>query len=319
MIAQGALVEEFEYSVGSYLRLGFGVATSSGTAALVLALQILGIGRGAEVILPTYVCRSVLEAVMTVGATPKICDVGHNWVMTSDEVERFVSDRTAAIIAVHIFGIPVDVESLKDFEVPVIEDACQALGMKVNGVPAGGLGDLGILSFHATKCLTTAEGGMVVSNNNQLIADARRRRDGTNGIAERTPTPLSDLQAALGLSQLSRYDQFLERRRKLRSLYTQAFQSSDVVELLDSDTDFLFRFPLRVKTPFKVLQAKMRERNVAIRQGVDQLLHRDMGMADGSYPNAVKAFEHTASIPFYPALCEQECKDVAEALIEVCM
>jgi perosamine synthetase len=196
MIAQGAMATEFENSVSTYLDVKAGVATASGTSALVLGLKALDISRDSEVIVPSYVCQNVLEAVITVGAVPVICDVGRDWVVTIKEIEPLITKHTAAIIAVHIFGLASDVSAIQSFGIPVIEDACQAFGLKVNGVPAGGLGDIGLLSFHATKCLTTAEGGMLVSNNSDLISRAKRLRDGDVPVGVRVPAPFSDVQAA---------------------------------------------------------------------------------------------------------------------------
>lgn len=317
MIAHGDLVEKFENSIIQYLNLESGIATANGTAALVLALQVLGVGKNSEVILPTYVCRNVLQAVVTVGATPRICDVGPNWVMTFNEVEPLISKKTAAIIAVHIFGLPVDVQSLQLFCVPVIEDACQAFGLNINGVPAGGTGDIGLFSFHATKCLTTAEGGMLVSSNSQLMKEAKLKRDGVGRIAAQTTAPLSDLQAALGLSQLARYDSFLNLRRKLKLKYFEALNCVAAFQLPDNDIEFFFRYPLRVQTSPEVLQAKIAEYGIHIRKGVDQLLHRELGLSDRNYPNAVKALNQTISIPFYPALSDDSCESVINNLIGI--
>lgn len=317
MIAQGELVETFENSVSQYLNLESAIATASGTEALVLALQVLGVGKKSEVILPTYVCRNVLQAVVKIGATPCICDVGPNWVMTFNEVEPLLSKKTAAIIAVHIFGLPVDVQSLQSFGVPVIEDACQAFGLNVNGVSAGGTGDIGLFSFHATKCFTTAEGGMLVSNNSQLMKEAKQKRDGDGRIAAQATASLSDLQAALGLSQLARYDSFLDLRRKLKLKYFEALNCVAAFQLPDNDIEFFFRYPMRVPTSPDVLQAKLAECGIHIRKGVDQLLHREQGLSDRNYPSAVKALNQTISIPFYPALSDDSCEFVINNLIGI--
>lgn len=318
MISQGVLVEQFEQRVCNFLQINSGVATASGTSALLMALQALGISKGSEVILPTYVCRNVLDAVLTVGAKPVICDIGNNWVMTSEQVEPLLTEKTAAIIAVHIFGIAVDVQTLKTFGIPVIEDGCQAFGLNIQGMFAGSIGDLGIFSFHATKCLTTAEGGMLVSNNSNLILKARSLRDGGESNMVRTPAPLSDLQAALGLSQLKRYQFFLEKRKKIKGLYFSGLQGLSKVILPEVVNDFLFRFPLRIKMPFNELQAKMLEHNIQVRQGVDDLLHRQVGLSAKHYPNAVQLFNDTVSLPFYPALKEKEYERVINVIKDIC-
>lgn len=319
MIAQGAKVAEFENKAASFLGVAGGVATASGTSALVLALRSLNIGKGHEVILPTYVCRNVLDAVLTVGAVPVICDVGPDWVMTPKEIEPPITERTGAIIAVHIFGLPVDVATVKEFNVPVIEDACQAFGLELEHGYAGTLGHIGFCSFHATKCLTTGEGGMLVSNNQELLARAASFRDGSLKSDKRVPSPMSDMQAALGLAQLERYSDFINRRRVLKQTYTQSLQEISIIDLPESLPDFLFRFPIRHTSglDFGDIQSRMAGHGVHVRRGVDALLHRELGLPDKGFSSAVQHFDQTFSIPYYPALEDCESGQVVSSLLEV--
>jgi UDP-4-amino-4-deoxy-L-arabinose-oxoglutarate aminotransferase len=319
MIAQGAKVAEFENKVAEYLGAEGGVASASGTSALVLALQTLNIGKGHEVILPTYVCRNVLEAVLAVGAVPVICDVGPEWVMTPKEIEPHITPRTAAIIAVHIFGFPVDVAAIKEFNVLVIEDACHAFGLELEGGPAGTLGEISFFSFHATKCLTTGEGGMLVSNNREILARALSLRDGYLKVEKRIPSPMSDMQAALGLAQLGRYNAFINRRKKLKNKYTEAFQNIPSIELPANAPDFLFRFPLRNKTDMSIdhIQTQMAAYGIHIRKGVDSLIHRELNLQDNDFSNALLHFNQTFSLPYYPVLEIFESDYVVSSLLEV--
>ena len=150
--------------VAEFASAKFGFAVSSGSSAIILALKCLGVGPGDGVILPTYVCRSVLEAVYTVGGVPELCDVNEFGVMDVNTISRAISKKTKTIIAVHIFANPCNIDELRVFGLPIIEDACQALGLKTPNGNAGSRGDIGILSFHATKCITTGEGGMLLTN-----------------------------------------------------------------------------------------------------------------------------------------------------------
>ena len=127
MLAQGDRTRELELRLAAWLNDKDGVAVGSGSAALVLALHGLDVGNGDEVVLPTYVCASVLEAVLEVGATPILCDVGRRWVMTLADAKRVASDKTAAIIVPHMYGVFADVESFLPMGVPVIEDCAQAI------------------------------------------------------------------------------------------------------------------------------------------------------------------------------------------------
>jgi UDP-4-amino-4-deoxy-L-arabinose-oxoglutarate aminotransferase len=319
MVAQGEKVAEFEDTVSRYLGTGGGVATGNGTSSLLLALHALNISKGDEVILPTYVCRNVLEAVFTVGANPAICDVGPDWVMTEKEIEPMITEKTAAIIAVHIFGLPVNIAEINLFNLPVIEDACQAFGLELDDGYAGTLGDVGIFSFHATKCLTTGEGGMLVSKNQEILSKARYIRDGLEKIGQRIPSPMSDVQATLGMAQLSRYNAFLKRRQELKKKYIQILQQVPDVIPPKSNQDFLFRFPIKnlTKKPFEDIQIQMAGRGINVRRGVDSLIHRELQLQDNKFPNAVLHFNHTFSIPFYPSIKNCESHHVASSLMEV--
>jgi UDP-4-amino-4-deoxy-L-arabinose-oxoglutarate aminotransferase len=287
---------------------------------LILALQSLNLKQDSEVILPTYVCGNVLDAILTIGARPVLCDVGENWVITSATVEPHITNKTGAIIAVHMFGIGVDVDSLNNFGVPIIEDACQAFGLSINNKLAGSIGSIGVFSFHATKCITTGEGGMITSNNKQIIERARALRDGQLPYNNRVPSPMSDLQATLGISQLNRYKDFLDRRQSIRDYYIRLLNTSIFCESCESlaNNNFLFRFPLRTHREFRDLQNKFLEHKIHVRRGVDQLLHRLLGFADCNFPKATQLFEETLSIPYYPALSEQEYNRVGEAVIKIC-
>lgn len=173
MIGQGDMVANFEENISNYIGTQDTVITGSGTEALILALLALEIGVGDEVILPTYVCHSVADAIIAVGATPVFCDSGQYWVVTPEAVLEKISSKTKAIIVVHIYSIMADIELFLGFGLPIIEDCCQAFGAN-NGISmAGSKGIISVFSFHATKCLTTGEGGAVTSSD-QLIMDKIR-------------------------------------------------------------------------------------------------------------------------------------------------
>jgi UDP-4-amino-4-deoxy-L-arabinose-oxoglutarate aminotransferase len=318
MIAHGDRVQAFEQAVANYLGAIGGIACTSGTTALSLALKTLGIGTGDEVVLPTYVCWNVLSAVTASGATPRICDVDDNGVITVQTVRNVLSSKTRAIVAVHIFGHPCDIYSLASLGLPVIEDACQAFGLKIAGRLAGTLGDLGVLSFHATKCLTTGEGGMLVTSNACLLERARSLVESAEHNNAAGATAMSDMQAALGLAQLERYQTFLDRRQQLFASYHQtACQVVTAIPGYLVEPTFLFRYTLRAQYGFEIAQAALLAQGVQARRGVDQLLHRRLGLDDRDYPGATKLFAQVVSLPFDPSLTEQEEALVLRAIREV--
>lgn len=303
MIAQGQQVRQFEEMCARFLCVNDAVAVSSGTAALILALKALGLPEGAEVILPTYVCKNVAQAIVSTGYVPVLCDVGDEWNMTPETVKKSISNRTGAIIVVHIFGIMVDVNKFKQFRIPLIEDACQAFGAKLDNRIAGTIGDLGCFSFHATKCLTTGEGGLVVSSNRGLIERMRSLRDGEPDALLRIATPMTDLQAALGLSQLSQYNDFLKRREEISNRYFESLTDLplELPYAIRSHSIF-FRYPVQVKGDFRKICQQFADHGVQVRHGVDALLHWSIAQPGRVYPNAERLFSTTLSLPIYPAL-----------------
>jgi UDP-4-amino-4-deoxy-L-arabinose-oxoglutarate aminotransferase len=283
------------------------VATSSGTRALVCALRALEIGPGDEVVIPSYVCSAVWRAVAATGATPCLCDVDDGWCVSADTVLSAMSPRTRAVIVVHTFGIPADRQIAMRVGVPVIDDCCQAVGLPQDACG----GSICVVSFHATKMLTTAEGGMALSADRSL-ADRMR------SVAESERDQLSDLQAALGRSQLRRYPGFLARRQALAVRYCDALAALPItLPRRWLGQSLFFRFPLRVKGDFDRIRAEFEASGVQVRRGVDALLHRLAGLDSARFPNAERLFNETVSIPLYPALSDADAARVVATAAKV--
>jgi UDP-4-amino-4-deoxy-L-arabinose-oxoglutarate aminotransferase len=309
MIAQGETAARFETEMSRWLGAAGGVATASGGAALVLALRTLGVGAGDEVVLPTYVCRTVLDAIVSVGANPVLCDAGPDWVVRAGEISPRLTPRTRAVIVPHLYGLFADVAAIRALGVPVIEDAAQALGdASAHRVQ----GDLVALSFHPTKCLTTGEGGMLLSRDSAAVGRARELRD-AHGAR------LSDLSAALGLSQLARYPEFLRRRAALAAGWHAALRDLPGLDLgwHGRLRSMFFRFPLHRAGGLDACQAVFAQRGVHVRRGVDLLLHRALGLDDAQFPQATAHFHTTVSLPLYPALTDARHQACVEAALAV--
>lgn len=321
MLAQGERTQQFETALSEWVGGEGGVAVGSGSAALVLALMALEIGEGDEVVLPTYVCSSVLEAVLTVGAIPVLCDVGSNWVVTDENVASALTSRTKALIVPHMYGIFADIASFKRFGLPIVEDCAQALHYRGKR-PIGG--DIAVFSLHPTKCLTSGEGGMVVTRYSALLAAMRSIRDGTGTASHgRLFSPMSDLAAALGLSQLSRYHEALDRRRVLANRYTAALEPllPDSFRNHVARDGMYFRYSVKVTGGLDTCLDRFAQHGVCVRRGVDKLLHRFRGESDANFKMAVRLFETTVSLPLYPALTDEEhaiCVNAAAEIYSSC-
>src|SRR5437667_1193930 len=176
-VAQGRQVAAFEQAMAKVTGQAQGVAVSSGTAALYVALMALGIGAGDEVVIPSYVYTALWHAVRLTGATPILVDIEPATYDPSPQaVTRVLTRHTKAVIVPHMFGLPANIETLKSHGIPVIEYCAQTLGVTVRGAPDGGSGELAICSFYATKLLTAGEGGMVLGLDGTLVGRVRALR-----------------------------------------------------------------------------------------------------------------------------------------------
>jgi len=316
-IGQGRRNEEFEQQLGAWVGGTGGVSTASGTAALCLALRSLGCGPGDEVILPTYICRNLLQAVQSMDAIPVLCDSGPDWLVEPANVASLVTPHTKILLLPHIYGLFADIAAFRSFGVPIIEDCAQAIDVR-GGHPIAG--DLAVFSFHPTKCLTTGEGGMVVARDAARLDRLRALRDDiAAGSARRVFAPLSDLAAALGLSQLARYEKGLRRRRAQAAAYAQALEGIDIVDFnwYGRRDAMFYRFPLRIAGGLEYVATAMQAQEVTVRRGVNELLHRLLGRADAEFPQAMRHFQETVSVPIYPALTEANLARCLDAVRKV--
>jgi len=312
-ISLGPASCEFERQVGRFIGTRHAVAVSSGTAALIGALRALDVGASDEVILPTYVCRDVMDAVSFCGATPVLCDIGEEWSVTRAAIKPHLTRRTKAVIVPYLFGIPIDLDPILDLGLPVLEDIAQAFGTENGkGAKAGSKGLLNICSFHATKCLTTGEGGMVLCNDKKYLERLRVFQ----GLF-----PLSDLNASLGISQLKQFPSFLAKRRTIADCYFRRLDPLGPICLpghLREGSSF-FRFVIKLPAPFKVVAGWFESRSITVRRGVDNLLHRILKLPRKKFPVAEALFAQTISLPIYPALSQENIHRVADAAAALAM
>jgi len=320
MISTGEVVQQFEKKISKYLLSKYSFAQSSGTTALILSLNALNIKPGDGVILPSYVCKNVLEAVLAIGSIPQLCDVNENGVITEKTVKKVFNKKSKAIIAVHIYGNICDVVSLRKFQVPIIEDACQAFGLDINGKKAGTIGDLGVLSFNATKCLATGEGGMVVTNSYKYAKKIKKiiyYKDYDSGVRFQYFNSITNIQAAMGISQLKRYNKFLKKRKYLFDKFYSSCQDNSIKIVNDLKSNMKFRFVIKKKRSFKYIEKKFLSQNIIIRKGVDQLLHRILNLNDKDFRNSVELFNRSISIPFYPSLSNSEINRILNLIVKI--
>ena len=316
-IAQGDEIAAFEREMGDFLDMPPGVAVSSGTAALHLALLGLGIGRGDEVILPSYVCVAPLHAVEYVGATPRMADIEPtSFNIEPSDVRRRITRRTRAIIVPHLFGLPADLDELLHLGIPIIEDCAQAIGARYRNRPVGTFGALSILSFYATKLFTTGEGGMIIGPDRRLLARIRDLRDydERRQHATRFNYKLTDFQAALGRSQLRRLPAMLARRSALAERYRRHWAALPIrVPMVDDRrTHAYHRFVISCPIAATRVARRLSAMGVTARPPIFLPIHRTLGLE--GFPGADHAFRHALSLPLYPTLTAREAEIVMRSL-----
>ena len=241
--SEGPFVSLFEERFAQRVGRKYGVAVCNGTAAIDLAIEALGISAGDEVILPSFTIISCVNQIIRVGAKPVLIDSDPiTWNMDAAQIRGKITDKTKAIMMVHIYGLPVDVDAIlsiaKEFDLKVIEDAAEMHGQFYKGRPCGSFGDISTFSFYSNKHITTGEGGMVVINEPDLYETCKELRNlcfqsNKRFVHERLGWNLrmTNMQAALGVAQLERLDEFIEIKRNMGALYSKLLEGLPSVQL----------------------------------------------------------------------------------------
>lgn len=331
-LVKGDVSRNFEKRLLSNLQAKSGdiLVTSSGTASLVLALKSLNLPPQARVLIPNYVCTAVLNAVLLCNFIPVLCDVSaDDFNISKETCEKSFNKDIKAIILVHTFGIPMNVEDFRAFDVPIIEDCCQALGSRFDQEPVGLKGSRSIFSFYASKMITTCFGGAVYAPSKQIV-DGMRSLAKYDNFAEQVevtsallPMELSDLNASIGIEQLNKLDGFISKRKAIFKVYESVCLEKGLSFLKSQDRRAEannFRFVLKLGST--ELREKMKSRFAA--SGIATIVPIDQDellsnfVKDGrSFPQSEFIAKTTLSLPIYPKLIDSgHVENVVNALRE---
>ncbi|MBF0217614.1 MAG: DegT/DnrJ/EryC1/StrS aminotransferase family protein [Candidatus Omnitrophica bacterium] len=319
-IASGDVVRDFESRFSGYLGVKGAVAVNSGTSALHLALKVLGTGPGDEVILPSFVCPALLNAIYMSGASPVIVDVNYpDFNISPEAAKKRMTARTKCVIVPHMFGCPADLRALINLGVPVIEDAAQSLGAVYGNNKVGSLGAISIFSFYATKMMTTGEGGMLASNDRGLLKKMSDQREYDNKPGLWTPRfnyKMTDIQAAIGISQLSKIGRFIKQRDSIAGIYDGIFSGSgpDIPVSDLSGRRVYYRYVLKIKGDVERAIKKAGQRGIICARPVYKPLNRYLGLGARDFGNSEKLFGAALSIPVYPGLSDLDAVKIGEAV-----
>lgn len=342
--SDGPFVKKFENMMAEYVGRKYAVAVTNGTSALELAVKVLGIGEGDEVIMPTFTIISCAQAVVKAGAKPVLVDCDYyTFNMKVEDIEEKITKKTKAIMAVHIYGLPVDMDPVLEiaqkYNLKIIEDAAEVIGQTYKNKKCGSFGDISIFSFYSNKHITTGEGGMVLTDDELIYEKAKSYRNlcflpdpEKRFIHEELGWNLrmTNIQAALGVAQLERIDKIIAKKRWIGKMYQNLLSDIEVINLPIEKTSYAeniyWVFAITLKDDYK-RTAKEVMRELA-KKGVQtrpffypmhkQPVFNRMGLfLNESYPNSEKLYEKGFYIPSGLALTEEQIYRVAEVMHEV--
>jgi len=348
-VTQGPKVNEFESLLTEYLSADFSVAVTSCTTALFLALKVLEIGAGDEVIVPSFSFIATANSVVHTGAVPVFVDIDpQTYNIDPDLIEEKITERTRAIMPVHQAGIPADMNRINEIaakhDLQVIEDAACAIGSVYNNKYIGNSQNLVCFSFHPRKIITCGEGGAVVSGNKTHEKNLRllrhqgmsvsdlARHSSKKIIIEEYPIVgynfrLTDIQAAVGIAQLKKLDEIVSKRLRLAENYNTAFKDIPYVNIpaVSENTKIAFQsYILQIKDDSPVnrdeLMEKLLGKDVASRRGV-MAIHKEKPYVDMlgniDLPNTEKCVGNTIILPLYPQMTDEEQNYVIDCVKEI--
>lgn len=314
ILSTGEVVAEFEAEFSNFAGRDHGVAISSGSVALELALEAT-FDAGEQIAISPYNCGAVLYSVLRSDLVPVFVDADPETGATSAEALR----ETAAdgVLLAHLFGQPATVGPILDaaesIDATVVEDFAQAPGASYDGRPTGSFGRVGVCSFGATKNLPTAEGGMVVTDDAEIADYVRSQRSNT---ADVTPPPrsvrMNDLEAALGLARLEAYDDVLERKRAVADVYREAIESVALPTRDERATHVYHAFPVQVDDA-DGLAAHLRENDVETSRLYDAPLHEYEAApeTEGEFPGARQLSDRVVLLPIHEGMDDADARRVA--------
>ncbi|MDD5557323.1 MAG: DegT/DnrJ/EryC1/StrS family aminotransferase [bacterium] len=332
----GERVAALEGLLAGYVDVPHAVGCASGTDALILALRAAGVGPGDEVITTAYSFFSSASAIVLVGARPVFVDIDpRTYNIDPDSVERRLTVRTKAIIPVHLYGQPAEMDPLlalsRDWGVKIVEDACQSLGAEYKGRRVGGIGDIGCVSFYPTKNLSgMGDGGMLFTRDAALADRLRMLRE--HGARPRYFHPilgynsrLDEIQAAVLLAKAPRLDEWTERRRGNARLYGELFMGSGIEPPIELPyvRHVYNQYVVRVRRRDAVMEA-LAAAGIGCAVYYPLPLHlqecfRGCGPAAGELPESERAAAETLALPIHPLLARPQVEEVAGAVIAASM
>lgn len=350
-LTTGPRVQELEKNVAEYLGVPETVAVSSGTAALHTMMAAINLGPGDEVIVPTMTFAATANAIVYQGAIPVFADINADTLLIDESnIEKLITKRTKAIVAVDYAGQPCNYKRLNEiaqaYGLTLLDDACHALGATYNGIKVGAIASLTAFSFHPVKHITSGEGGLIATldseladkmrrfRNHGISTDFRQREQRNTWYYEMTDLGynyrITDIQCALGISQLKKADQWLKRRSDIAAQYNESFSGLQGINLLETNQGCLHAYHLYViKIDDQVLRVDRSKVYSALRaEGIGVNVHylpvhlhpfyrHKYSAQKGLCPEAERAYQSIISLPIFPSMTDEDMQNVIDATYKV--
>jgi len=340
--SDGPFIKRFEEAFASKVERAHGIAVCNGSVALDVAVLALGIGAGDEVILPTFTIISCAAAIVRAGAIPVLVDSDPlTWNMDVTKVEEKITPRTKAIMVVHIYGMPTDMDPIlhlaRKYNLKIIEDAAEMHGQNYNDRPCGSFGDISTFSFYANKHITTGEGGMIVTNDDYLAERCKSLRNLCFKPERRFVHDelgynyrMTNMQAAVGLAQLEQLQKTVEKKRYIGEFYTQLLKDVDAIQIplvqknYAKNIYWVFGVVLKSDLPFDAIDAinMLARKNIGCRPFFwcmhEQPVFQKMGLYKNErYPVAENLARRGFYLPSGLALTDDQMSQSVSALMEI--
>ena len=335
--SQGPFIQEFEEMFAKVTKSNYALAVSNGTVAIQLALTTLGIGPGAEVLVPDFTFGATINAVIAVGATPVLVDVDNElWTISISDLVAKINKNSRAIVPVHLYGQPAEcnkiIDVAKQHNLVVVGDAAEALGATYMGCPIGPQFDAQTFSFFANKQITTGEGGMIVFSSHSSFAHAKILRDHGMDPQKRYwhefagyNYRMTNMQASIGVAQLKRFMSIQERRKEIFNMYDKAFDGVSQLSLLpnnDWSTNSNWLYTVRLLGESVVSRDRLIKHMESAGYGLRTAFHSLHKMppfqkfANGTFPNSLALSQSLVSLPTSNQLTDLEITRISSELIE---
>lgn len=339
--SEGPFIKEFEDKFSKYVDRKHGIAVANGSAALDVAVKALNLPAGSEVIMPTFTIISPAQSVVSAGLIPVVVDSDPDtWNMDVNKIEERITPNTKAIVVVHIYGLPVDMDPVialcQKYNLNLIEDAAEMHGQTYKGKKCGSFGDISIFSFYPNKHITTGEGGMIVTDSTELADRCRKLRnlafepDGRRFVHHEIGWNyrMTNLQAALGLAQLERIDQHIEKKRHIGNAYQSGLNSLKGFRFPKQQTGYaeniFWVYALVADTQEKcdATVAELAKRKIGTRPFFwcihEQPVFQKMGLfKDEKYPVAEKLARNGFYLPSGLGLSDNDIAEVIQAMKDI--